>query len=518
MKKILSIFTIYGILSNVNAQGWSESFNIDATPTASLYLTSDMTWAWWGWGTAEIDNGVLTMVGASDPFNNNTCWMQIDQTIDADAEITPESVTMYLKVKFTTNGTPSDQDQLHVFVATDPTFLTNLNVYTVYSSPVIYGGSIGGYYFANDNIFGNSHPAIGYDTWFWEKIVVDGDSVSVWAYADGEAPADTANYTYTTDNVLIGAGAPTFIIVGVTDDDSSAVYIDEIHYNSVPSPVSNFTWHVSTTGSDASGDGTEDNPYATIQTAIDASSAGDSVLVAAGTYVENINYNGENIAVIGADRETTIIDGNQNGSVVTFNNGEDSTAILSGFTLRNGYQNPKGGGIYITGAAPQLEYLIITENEADPATNSGSGGGVCVEYSDLTTLNHVILTNNTGVNGGGIFVGHNSNVILTNCTITQNTARDAGSGISNYNSSVTLNNTILWGNSITDVEQINIYNSALTITYSDIEGGWEGEGNIDADPLFCDPENDEYTIHENSPCVGTGLNGANMGALDIGCY
>ena len=128
---------------------------------------------------------------------------------------------------------------------------------------------------------------------------------------------------------------------------------------------------------------------------------------------------------------------------MTFNNGEDSTAILSGFTLRNGNQYPKGGGIYISGATPQLEYLIITDNTADPISQGGSGGGVMVEYSASTTFDHVIITNNAGINGGGIFVDHNSNVILTNCTITQNTARDAGSGISNYNSSVTLNNTCL---------------------------------------------------------------------------
>ena len=66
-------------------------------------------------------------------------------------------------------------------------------------------------------------------------------------------------------------------------------------------------WHVATTGSDTTGDGTEGNPFATIQTAIDSSSDGDTVLVSAGTYVENINYNGKNIAVIGADREATII-------------------------------------------------------------------------------------------------------------------------------------------------------------------------------------------------------------------
>ena len=67
MKKILSIFAIYGILSNVNAQGWSESFNVDATPSP-LTLTSDMSWSWFGWGTAEVDSGYLTLVGAIDPW------------------------------------------------------------------------------------------------------------------------------------------------------------------------------------------------------------------------------------------------------------------------------------------------------------------------------------------------------------------------------------------------------------------------------------------------------------------
>jgi len=136
-----------------------------------------------------------------------------------------------LKVKFTTTGTPTDGDQIHVTVATDPAFLTNVNVYTVVSSPV---GIIGEFYFGTNVSAGTPHPAIGYDSWFWEKIVVNGDSVSIWAFADGAAPADTATWTYTTDNVAVGAGLPTFIIVGVTDDDSSAVHVDEVWYNETP--------------------------------------------------------------------------------------------------------------------------------------------------------------------------------------------------------------------------------------------------------------------------------------------
>jgi len=229
-KMIIASLVLALSISSVNA-GWHETFDTPATPSAALSFTSDMSWNWWGWGACAVDSGYLTLVGATDPFGNTTSWVQIDQSTDANAVITPDSVTMYLKVKFTTTGTPTDGDQIHVTVATDPEFLANVNVYTVVSSPV---GIIGEFYFGTNVSAGTPHPAIGYDSWFWEKIVVNGDSVSIWAFADGAAPADTATWTYTTDNVAVGAGLPTFIIVGVTDDDSSAVHVDEVWYNETP--------------------------------------------------------------------------------------------------------------------------------------------------------------------------------------------------------------------------------------------------------------------------------------------
>jgi len=48
------------------------------------------------------------------------------------------------------------------------------------------------------------------------------------------------------------------------------------------------------------------------------------------------------------------------------------------------------------------------------------------------------------------------------------------------------------------------YNMDFTIQYSNIDGGWEGEGNIDLDPMFADPENDDYTFLPNSPCIDAG--------------
>ena len=69
------------------------------------------------------------------------------------------------------------------------------------------------------------------------------------------------------------------------------------------------------------------------------------MLVSPGTYLENIKFNGKSL-VVGSlfitTQDTsyisqTVIDGNENGTVVTFESGEDSTAVLSGFTITKGY-------------------------------------------------------------------------------------------------------------------------------------------------------------------------------------
>jgi hypothetical protein len=225
MKKI--IITSLGLaltISTVSA-GWHESFDTDAYPNGFGPFTSDITWTWWGWGQCTVDSGSVKLKGGEDIFGLNSSWIQNDQ------EITPDSATMYLKVKFTTTGTPSNFDQLHVCVAIDPSWVLNRNVYTVASSPT---GLIGEFYFVTEFADGAQHPDVSYDSWFWEKIVVDGQSISIYPFADGDTPADTAFWTFTTNNVAIGAGLASLYIVALTDDDSSTVHIDEIWYNETP--------------------------------------------------------------------------------------------------------------------------------------------------------------------------------------------------------------------------------------------------------------------------------------------
>ncbi len=94
--------------------------------------------------------------------------------------------------------------------------------------------------------------------------------------------------------------------------------------------------------------------YTTFYSAISSSVDGDTILVQPGTYLENINYAGKNITIGSLFLTTqdttyisqTVLDGFQNGAVVTFENLEDSTAVLTGFTITNGYNYNNGGGIY----------------------------------------------------------------------------------------------------------------------------------------------------------------------------
>ena len=135
----------------------------------------------------------------------------------------------------------------------------------------------------------------------------------------------------------------------------------------------------------------------------------------------------------------------------------------------------------------------------DSYRNDSYGGGMIINNSEATLAN-VTVTDNTASSGGGIFI-LDTDAILINLTVSRNTATAFGGGLLvGPNTNPVLTNSIIWGN---DPTQIQGFGTPI-ITYSDIEGGWNGVGNIDSDPLFCNPDSSDFTLTENSPCIDAG--------------
>nr|MBC8478079.1 right-handed parallel beta-helix repeat-containing protein [bacterium] len=189
----------------------------------------------------------------------------------------------------------------------------------------------------------------------------------------------------------------------------------------------------------------------TIQAGLNTAVEGDTVLVASGTYVENIIWPAVNgIKLIGSGQEDCIIDGDSLGSVIRFEEDLggiiDSSTLITGFVIQNGFSSV-GGGIYFFTANPQLIDVTISGN-----TGYRGGGGIHCLYSN-PTLTNVMITDNLagpaeGSAGGGICC-LGSNPTLTNVIITNNSVYavwGAGSGIYCHNSCPTLSNVTISGN------------------------------------------------------------------------
>lgn len=295
--------------------------------------------------------------------------------------------------------------------------------------------------------------------------------------------------------------------------------------------------------------------YGTIQEGINAAVDHDTVMVATGEYFENINFNGKNIVVcsnfaITGDPNyitTTIINGSlptyaDTASCVLIVSGEDSTAVLQGFTLTGGtgtrwedehntyHWYTEGGGILIQYSSPTIRDNIISGNEAinKPVgvTSAGGGGircgdgnphilnnvisynqgryggGIVMNYSGAVIKNNIIFGNSGGSDfgGGGLWLLSNGDMplILENNTIVNNASSMGGGGIRQMSNFTTITNNIIWGNTANYSPQIQ---GGGNINYCCIEGGNYGEGNIEVDPEFTPIS---FILSDNSPCIDAG--------------
>ena len=205
------------------------------------------------------------------------------------------------------------------------------------------------------------------------------------------------------------------------------------------------------------------------------------------------------------------------GIECSYSNPSINHNIIMGNTADN-----YGGAFYLEQSNPVISNNLIIDNSV--LLDNGRGGGIYSILANPSLYNNLIIANFTAGNngyGGGIFCRNSTYLYLANNTIIGNSASYYGGGISCLESVPTIINTIVRDNSALIESQIGVYPGPPLITYSNIQGDWEGEGNIDVDPLFRDSENGDYHLMStacgdlyDSPCIDAGHPDSLDGLLD----
>jgi len=333
------------------------------------------------------------------------------------------------------------------------------------------------------------------DQWHHVVAVRDIRLEQLRVYVDGFAdaasvPDTTIEDLYTTADLQIGRAEPNVApgaeyYKGIIDDV-------RIYYGVLPDAeirriyreVGNrYVLYVNPADGNDTNDGVSpQTAFATIQKAIDWAGDGDTIIAAPGIYTgrgnRDIDFKGRALGLLGqGGPENCIID--CNGSQLDphqgfyFHNEEDGDSVINGFTIINGYA-PRygyGGAVECANASPTITNCRLTGNYAEY-------GGAISTHANSPTLINCILSGNSAYRGGAIEGGPR----LTNCTITGN--QGAGSVLYYYYSVAKISSCVIWGNA-SNLIRGDGHNSPR-ITYTNIQGGWPGQGNINADPCFAD--------------------------------
>ena len=206
-----------------------------------------------------------------------------------------------------------------------------------------------------------------------------------------------------------------------------------------------------------------------------------------------------------------------------------SSPTVTNCTFSGNSSNDQGGGMYNLGDSPTVINCTFSGNSANvgggmvnvssspTVTNctfggnsaTFGGGGMRNISSSSPTVTNCTFSGNRAGSGGGMRNSSSSSPTVSDCTFSGNTAINGNAlafdGNPNFPSGLIMTNCILWDGGD---EIWNNDGSVITINYTDVQGGWPGTGNIDADPLFVDPDNGDFRLQAGSPCIDAGDNTA----------
>ncbi|MBK9337212.1 MAG: right-handed parallel beta-helix repeat-containing protein [Lewinellaceae bacterium] len=296
------------------------------------------------------------------------------------------------------------------------------------------------------------------------------------------------------------------------------------------------TWYVNAAAAPG-GDGTSwAGAYQSLQQALAAAGSGHKIWVAEGTYNNGSFVMKNGVEILGGfpntgnpglgDRDwmahVTTLSGGTNVILNNFTVGSPltGTAVLDGFTITGGAGGANGGGMFNQYASPTVKNCVFSGNSALQGAgmynlNSSSptvtncvfsdntcdgpglkyGGGMCNVASSPTVTNCLFTNNLSADYGGGLYNELNADPLVLNCTFSANSGYSA---VHNRYAGCnpTIKNCIVWGNTggITDD------GASSTVTYSIVQGGFAGTGNLNVDPLFV--SSTDFHLQNNSPARG----------------
>ncbi len=177
---------------------------------------------------------------------------------------------------------------------------------------------------------------------------------------------------------------------------------------------------------------------------------------------------------------------------------KSSATITDCRFLSNSALNDTGAVMSFNGSLQLVNCIFNSNTAADKA------GAVYCVYSDKSTIVNCAFIGNSSGLGGGVFTYSGATPTLINCTFSGNSAQNGGGMYIFYNCHAVVKNCIFWGD--TPNEIIND-TSTTTATYCDVQGGYAGTGNIDADPLFVNAAGGDFRLSSpDSPCIDAGDN------------
>jgi len=193
-------------------------------------------------------------------------------------------------------------------------------------------------------------------------------------------------------------------------------------------------------------------------------------------------------------------------------------------TFENNTAAYVGGAVRLRGhSAPQFINCVFRNNGSRTPDGPPYGGGAVFLEEGSASFTNCWFDGNKAGEGGVIAKFGDPGTVFTNCTMVNNrTTVNYGGAIHDSYGGVFLRNCILWGNTRVQGERTSadqIYSPAkfTEVKYSDIQGGWAGTGNLNADPRFNNPAGKDYTLQSTSPCRDAGENAAlppGVGNLD----